>query len=506
VGILKQLLEDMEKELADMTSEEQAAISEFNALVAAKQKEIGANTEAVEEKTARNGEVAVKIVNLKNDLSDAQDALEEDQTFYAELKKGCANAESEYQERKKMRGQESVAISETIKILNDDDALDLFKKTLPSPSFLQLRTETDMRDEALSRFQDLPDSTMKTNPQLGLIQLALMGKKVSFDKIVKMIDDLTVVLKEEQKEDEKQKEWCEAEFEKSEDKDGELTRKITGLASSIEEMKEGVATLTDDIKALTDGIAALDKSVAEATETRKAENAEFTTVSAQNNAAVQLLGVAENRLNKFYNPAAYQAPQRRELTEEERIYVQSGGADPRDAEEAAAAQTGIAGTGITVFSQAAPPPPPATAGAYKKKDAGGPVALIKKLTQDLKMEMQANEIDEKNAQEDYEELMADSAKKRAGDSKTITEKESQKAGLEGDLEQATKDHKAASAEKMALGEYVAQLHGNCDFLLKNFDLRREARSNEIDAMQKAKAVLGGADYSFVQVSSFLQRK
>ena len=63
--------------------------------VAAKQKEIGANTEAIESKTARNGEVAVKIVNLKNDLSDASDALAEDQTFYAELKKGCANAESE---------------------------------------------------------------------------------------------------------------------------------------------------------------------------------------------------------------------------------------------------------------------------------------------------------------------------------------------------------------------------------------------------------------------------
>ena len=50
-----------------------------------------------------------------------------------------------------MRAQEAVALAETIKILNDDDALDLFKKTLPSPSFLQLRTETDMRDEALSR-------------------------------------------------------------------------------------------------------------------------------------------------------------------------------------------------------------------------------------------------------------------------------------------------------------------------------------------------------------------
>merc|ERR1719352_1933805 len=112
VGILKQLLEDMEKEI-------QAA------------------TEAVEMKTEKNGEVAVKIVNLKNDLEDAQDALGEDQKFVAELKKGCATAESDYESRKKGRAEEAVAVAETIKILNDDDALDLFKKTLPSPTLLQ---------------------------------------------------------------------------------------------------------------------------------------------------------------------------------------------------------------------------------------------------------------------------------------------------------------------------------------------------------------------------------
>merc|ERR1719252_34129 len=280
--------------------------------------------------------------------------------------------------------------------------------------------------------------------------------------------------------------------------------------ASIEEMTEGIKTLADEIKALEDGIVALDKSVAEATETRKEEHTEFTTVAAQNNAAVQLLGVAENRLNKFYNPSVYKAPQRRELTEEERIYVQSGGADPRDAEEAAAAQTGIAGTGVTVFDQAAPPPLPATAGAYKKKDAGGPTALIQKLANELKMEIQANEMDEKNAQKDYEELMAESASKRAADSKTITEKETQKAGLEGDLGIAKKDKKATATDLMALGEYVAQLHGNCDFLLKNFDVRKEARSGEIDAIGKAKAVLSGADYSLLQVKHstklFLGRK
>ena len=60
-------------------------------------------------------------------------------------------------------------------------------------------------------------------------------------------------------------------------------------------------------------------------------------------------------------------------TRQERLIVASGGADPRDAEEAAAAGQGIAGTGITVFAQvraasdAAPPPPPETFGAYTKK-------------------------------------------------------------------------------------------------------------------------------------------
>ena len=78
------------------------------------------------------------------------------------------------------------------------------------------------------------------------------------------------------------------------------------------------------------------------------------------------------------------------------------------------------------------------------------------------------------------------------------------AGLEGDLDQAVKDNKAAKGDLLALGEYIAQLHGSCDFLLENFDVRREARSGEIDAIKKAKAVLSGADYSFVQVARFIE--
>merc|ERR1719271_22084 len=165
---------------------------------------------------------------------------------------------------------------------------------------------------------------------------------------------------------------------------------IKGLAAKITEADEGIKATTDEIAALKKSIKETDEAVAEATEQRKAEHAEFVQTNAENNAAVQLLEVAKNRMNKFYNPALYKKPVRRELTEEERIYVQSGGADPRDAEEAAA-KTGIAGTGVTVFSQVrgAPPPPPETAEAYSKKDSSGPLALIEKLQTDLEKDMQA---------------------------------------------------------------------------------------------------------------------
>jgi septal ring factor EnvC (AmiA/AmiB activator) len=157
----------------------------------------------------------------------------------------------------------------------------------------------------------------KESPQLQLVQLALKGKKVGFEKIVKMMDDMVALLKKEQEDDETEKEYCEAEFEKSEDKNGELSRKIKALATEISETEDALAGLKDDIATLTQGIADLDKSVAEATETRKTESTEYTATKAGNSAAVQLLGVAKNQLNKFYNPTLYKAPERRELTEEE---------------------------------------------------------------------------------------------------------------------------------------------------------------------------------------------
>merc|ERR1719281_256794 len=146
VGILKQMKDTMEKDLAELEAQEATAVQDFEGMKAAKEKEIAAATQAIEEKTKRTGEVAVEIVNLKEDLEDTKDDLAKDTKFLADLEKNCVIKAKEWEEIKKMRQEELVAIADTIKILNDDDALELFKKTASSASASLLQVEVSAQE------------------------------------------------------------------------------------------------------------------------------------------------------------------------------------------------------------------------------------------------------------------------------------------------------------------------------------------------------------------------
>merc|ERR550537_337883 len=97
-----------------------------------KEQEIAAAGKAVEKKTGRIGELAVSAVQAEADLKDTQEAMEEDTKFKANLAAHCATKSKEWDARQKLRAEEVEAISETIEMLNGDEALELFKKTLPS--------------------------------------------------------------------------------------------------------------------------------------------------------------------------------------------------------------------------------------------------------------------------------------------------------------------------------------------------------------------------------------
>ena len=61
----------------------------------------------------------------------------------------------------------------------------------------------------------------------------------------------------------------------------------------------------------------------------------------------------------------------------------------------------------------------------------------------------------------------------------ITEKESADAEYMEKIENAKTDQASTTDALAKLAEFIAGLHADCDFLLANFDVRKEARTNEV---------------------------
>merc|ERR1719276_596679 len=134
--------------------------------------------------------------------------------------------------------------------------------------------------------------------------------------------------------------------------------------------------------------------------------------------------------------------------------------------------------------------------------------MIDLLIKDVDKEMTEAQVEEKDSQSDYEHMMRDSAEKRTTDSKSLTAKGGAKADAEADLQSLNDNQVATQKEFMATSKYKQSLHAECDWLVQYFDVRKQARADEVDSLKKAKAVLSGADYSLVQVrdKGFLARQ
>merc|ERR1719326_1777427 len=126
-----------------------------------------------------------------------------------------------------------------------------------------------------------------------------------------------------------------------------------------------------------------------------------------------LVEKAKNRLQKFYNPTLYKAPPKTEMSMEEKIMQAGSFVQIRRSQ----------------FDVAPPPPPETFEGGYQKKGekSAGVIGLMDMIIKDLGNDMKDAEYEEKTAQKDYAELMADSQASRAGDTKSLSDKEASKA-------------------------------------------------------------------------------
>merc|ERR1712032_439037 len=276
LGILKQMGDEMAKGLREATEAEESAIKAYEKLMAAKKKEVLVLTKEIETKLDRSGDLGVQIAQMKNDLGDTEESLAADKQFLANLEENCETKKKEWDVVVKTRAEELAALADTIKVLNDDDALELFKKTLPSASsFMQIQaTAKNTRSKALAELHQFTKHH-PNSAKLELLALALEGKKIGFEKIIKMIDDMVATLKVEQADDDSKKQYCGEELDLADDKKKSLEHAVSDLETAIESANDAIAKLAEEIAALKAGIKALDKMVVEATEQRKEENEDF---------------------------------------------------------------------------------------------------------------------------------------------------------------------------------------------------------------------------------------
>merc|ERR1719410_1544695 len=139
--------------LGEATTEETGAIQNYESLTAAKKKEVATLQKQIEEEMTRMGDLSVKISGEENDLEDTRESLSEDEKFKLDLETSCKTKTKDWELIKKTRAEEQTALAETIKVLNDDDALELFKKTLPgaSMSLVQIQmSRASLREQALT--------------------------------------------------------------------------------------------------------------------------------------------------------------------------------------------------------------------------------------------------------------------------------------------------------------------------------------------------------------------
>jgi len=482
IGIVEQMKETYEADLSESEAKEAESKTSFETMMTSKTEEIAAAGKAIETKTARSGTVAVETVQAKADLEKTTKAVEEDTEFKANLKKMCATKQKEWDERCKLRAQEIEAISDTIKMMNSDDALELFKKTLPSAAAASalIQTSATTRLKSGMRMQvrtakAMIQSAMKSDKAHAmsrhLMLLALSQGVHGFEKVVGMVDGMVGVLEGEQVQDDKQDVWCLDELDKAAAEIKATEVDIGELGAAIDESRDSIASTASEIEALKAGLVELDKSVAEATEQRKKEHDEYIDSAAMNQAAVELLGMAKNRLNKFYNPTLYKEP---EKEEEEDFFAQ-------------------------VAVRANPGPPPEMPGEYKKSESSsGVINMISEMINDVEDDMAEAKRDEEEAQKDYEEDMNDAATKRSDDSKLMVTKEGEKAEKTTKLEETKESKRTKKQQLEVMEDKQDNLHKTCDFLLAEYAKLKEERTKEEEGLKASKAVLSGAKMGFLQ--------
>lgn len=459
LGILKQMLESFESDLTQEQKDELQGQTDYEDLKATKENEIAAGLDQIDTKTQELATTDEKNAQAKTDLEDTENQLAADQKFLANLKEQCQVIDQEWEARQKTRADEIEAVGKALEFLTSDEAHDLFTRTF---NFMQTGASSKyskLREQASKLLAEV--ARKNHNPKL--ITLALQIRLDAFTKVKKAIDDMIAELTKQQADEVKLKEYCReslnTNLRNTEDKTREkkdLETKIDDLTMTIDELTQSIDTLKAEIKEM-------NFQIKRAGEDREKENLEFQQTVADQKATQELLKKALEILQGFY------------------------------AKKAAFMQKHSKQT------------PPTSFKPYQKNEkSGGVMSMIQQIINDARAaEAEAIKAEE-DAQKAYETFVKDGNASNEEKSKDIVTKTEEKAKAEQMLVDAKETLEKVDTELETLANEAADLHQECDFVLKNFDIRQTARAGEIEALKQVKQILSGAKFSdFLQSNAFV---
>jgi len=442
-GVLSQMKETFEANLAQAQKDEQDAQKAYEELKAAKEAEIKNGQEQIVAKTQLLAETDENLAQAKVDLEETQKAMGLDAEFLAMLKEKCAMTDAEMEERTKTRQLEMEAVGKALEVLSGDDAMDTFSRTF---SLVQT-DQSKHRREAAAR-------VLRRTGRPQLMALALHVRLDAFEKVKKAIDDMITALLKEKQDEIKHKDFCTDEFNTNELQTQTKTQEKTDHETKIADLTMVIERLAKEIDQLKAEVSEAQVQLKRAGEDREAQNKEFQTTVTDQRETQSLMTKALDFLKDFYEKNA--------------SFVQQ---------------------------EPAGPPPPAGFKEYKHNaQSGGVMQLIQQIITDAKAMEQEAIRSEEDAQKAYEDFVKETNGSIEAKSTEIVEKSEARAKAEGELVQAKESKEGVMLELEQLSNYNAELHQSCDFVLKNFDLRQSSRDEEVEALRQAKAILSGAKF------------
>merc|ERR1719490_718208 len=345
----------------------------------------------------------------------------------------------------------------TTAALTADDPRALYAKTQDQmPTLLQLTSDqtTVARERAVKRSMQRIARVARKHGNLVLASLAVRMELDGFAKVKEMMDKMLAELAKQQKDEYAKWEECKKGIDETEDsiKEGEYKKK--DLDEKHKEIVSSIETLEQQIEDLKNDVSEMQVSLKKAGEDRKAENQVFQTSISDQRATVLILEKAMARLKEFYDLVQIQA--HRQIP--------------------------------------APPPKPSSTGYSKNAGAGGVMTLIQMIIEDAQRTEQELSSTEQKAQEAYGSFVKDAKASIEADRKSIEQKTAEVAEAKGEKSETEAAQLANDDELTTLNNLLKAHHLECDYLLKYFDIRQQARQEEMDSIKDAKAILSGADF------------